>query len=60
MDLNVTLQEIRELIRQHAVKPLSKIDVDDLCDLIEALDECLSKGGFLPMRWAWGEPPEGR
>ena len=48
MDPNATLEQIRDIVRVH---------YDDesyyttLCDLIFALDQWLSHGGFKPIDW---------
>lgn len=49
MDPNATLKEIRELLA--ANNKGEEIDVDRLCELIEALDRWLVGGGFLPRVW---------
>mgnify|MGYP007011099275 CR=1 FL=1 len=55
MDPNETLAELRELVtlqRKGKVHP-DKADyyVRMVSDLVEALDEWLSKGGFMPEDW---------
>ncbi len=51
MDPNNTLQRIRELVG----KPNYPIELDtawdDLTELVESLDDWLSRGGFLPEDW---------
>lgn len=46
MDPNATLQEIRELVGNNGGN-----DVGRLVELIDALDEWLTNGGFLPSDW---------
>jgi hypothetical protein len=46
MDINATLQEIRGLIDSN-----DELDRDRLAYLVEALDEWMSRGGFLPVEW---------
>lgn len=54
MDPNAALKQIRDIIlrmkRDHVRKHVS-VEVDDLVDVVEGLDEWLSKGGFLPDDW---------
>lgn len=55
MDPDETLRQIRLLIKQMRVDEspeIRKQHADDLAELIEALDEWLSKGGFSPAAWA--------
>jgi hypothetical protein len=55
MDPNVALREIRvaiEKIRQMPLDALRDGVVDDLIEHVEALDDWLSNGGFLPDGWA--------
>jgi hypothetical protein len=59
MDPNKTLREIRELDRkalrlERADKSLPPEDADRLMELVRALDEWLTKGGFLPTDWRKG------
>jgi hypothetical protein len=52
MDVNATLARIRELS-----SPLAVLDADEaaeLAELIHALDEWISTGGFLPAAWQRG------
>jgi hypothetical protein len=48
MDPDETLREIRELVTAQACYVP---DPDRLAELVGALDEWLSKGGFLPEPW---------
>ncbi len=59
MDPNETLKRIRAMVREwHEPWPDSysardaDIFFDELIELVEALDEWMSKGGFSP----WGDP----
>ena len=49
MDVNATLQEIRDLVGES--QSGCEIDTDRLVELIEALDTWISRGGFLPKAW---------
>lgn len=51
MDPDATLAEIRQLNEKAKQAPLGIEDTDQLSILIEALDEWLTKGGFLPTEW---------
>lgn len=56
MDPNETLTKLREIKRRIQANvdtgtPLSPADAPDMADLFEALDDWLSKGGFLPADW---------
>jgi hypothetical protein len=61
MDPNIALEDIRKAIASTAIDP-SRTDFDDVLyqagivafDAFEALDEWLSKGGFLPSAWVNG------
>jgi hypothetical protein len=50
MDPESTLQELREHVR--AAQNGETVDVDRALDLVEALDQWLCGGGFLPREWA--------
>lgn len=50
MDPNATLAEIRELIETENTLKDGQY-TDDIIERFEALDEWLSKGGFLPADW---------
>lgn len=63
MDPNANLEEIRETIkslRGHENDSDAKIATDGerLADLVEALDEWISKGGFVPTEWQNGTRKE--
>ena len=49
MDPNATLKEIREIIKLH--NDSNAPDLSRLVELIEALDEWISNGGFRPEGW---------
>lgn len=53
MDPDATLAQIRALIIQHQTssEEMSTGDAADLVDLVDSLDEWLTKGGFLPTEW---------
>ena len=51
MDPDATLKEIRELLEIWKVEAFHAEEVERLAELVEALDEWLSKGGFLPKAW---------
>lgn len=52
MDPTATLDEIRGLTAIGGDRGLDSDDADRLQDLVLALDEWLSKGGFLPAAWS--------
>jgi hypothetical protein len=49
MDVDVTLNEIRNLVAMHYAGDF--IDYDKLVDFVDALDGWITKGGFLPSDW---------
>lgn len=49
MDVNVTLDELRQL--QANRDNGGEIDVDRMVELFAALDEWMSRGGFMPLVW---------
>lgn len=56
MDPNATLEEIRQIIQRAdnecaAGNDLQLADAHRLLDCVQALDEWISKGGFLPKAW---------
>jgi hypothetical protein len=57
MDPDTTLKGIRAYIRAANENGLTLDEKFELIELIEALDEWLSKGGFLPSAWAFSVPP---
>ena len=50
MDPNAALAELRKFIDMSGID-ISIGDVIEILDLIEALDEWLTKGGCLPKEW---------
>ena len=48
MDPDVCLAEIRELTKK---SDLSDDQIEDLVTRVRALDEWISRGGFLPKAW---------
>ena len=55
MDPNETLAMIRELVRAGHAGKWSGTDARELVDLTQALDDWLTRGGFLPDAWDHGE-----
>ena len=56
MDPNATLAELRRLIREYQYRSDMLLRIDDehadpIIERIGALDEWLTKGGFLPDAW---------
>lgn len=52
MDPDETLKQIRQLVKEYNQPGwLDRCDVEQLVELVEALDLWLSKGGFLPAAW---------
>lgn len=51
MDPNATLKQIRALLDAIDCDEDRSDDTSDLITLVNALDEWLSNGGFLPKRW---------
>lgn len=47
MDPNATLDEIRDILKNQRARE----SAERLRELIESLDQWLSKGGFLPEAW---------
>jgi hypothetical protein len=54
MDPDATLTQIRNLIIQHqtSAEEMSTSDAAELVELVDSLDEWMSKGGFLPTEWS--------
>jgi hypothetical protein len=53
MDPDAALAQIRELIAdQQTHNELNDTDTDRLVELIDSLDEWMTKGGFLPTEWS--------
>jgi hypothetical protein len=51
MDPNANLEEQRRLAKRLVDSPYENDQVQRLAELVLALDEWISKGGFLPARW---------
>jgi hypothetical protein len=56
MDPNAALEELRKLIAEAAASSSETTDeivdrLDTIAELVHALDEWLSRGGFLPAAW---------
>ena len=51
MDPNVTLAQIRELVSENEYRDLYADETDRLVELVQSLDQWISKGGFLPADW---------
>jgi hypothetical protein len=51
MDPNANLKEQLDIARKLLDDPIGEDDVDRLAELVVALDEWISNGGFLPKRW---------
>jgi hypothetical protein len=63
MDPDACLEEIRKLLKtwhemSDADEPFGD-HLDMLCERVEALDDWLSKGGFMPTAWVAVERLEG-
>jgi hypothetical protein len=59
MDPDANLREQRELTARiiralDFSEPLRAVDVNRLAELVTALDEWLTRGGFLPVAWRQG------
>jgi hypothetical protein len=59
MDPNANLREIRELVKSgnatnDAGNDIGAHDASRMVELVEALDEWITRGGFLPDRWEIG------
>lgn len=51
MDPNEALSEIRRILQAYASEGEEFVDCDRFFDLVQGLDEWISKGGFLPEAW---------
>lgn len=49
MDPTETLRQIRAMVRRAECGEL--YDASDLADLVDALDDWMSRGGFPPKQW---------
>jgi hypothetical protein len=54
MDPDAALAQIRELIVKHQTssEEMSTSDAAELVELVDSLDEWMTKGGFLPTEWS--------
>lgn len=54
MDPNETLTEIRKLTTKRNNNPptFDSVDAAILCELFDALDAWITRGGFLPNEWS--------
>lgn len=57
MDPTANLEEQRQIVARllgdDTISPADTVALTQrLCDLVEALDQWISKGGFLPTQWA--------
>lgn len=58
MDVNATLARLRELVKEidAAADNEHKADIaDEFADLIDGLDQWITRGGFLPSAWQRGQ-----
>lgn len=57
MDPNANLNEQREIVKKYfegGISAEAQLDLlSRLADLVESLDQWISKGGFLPTSWEW-------
>ncbi len=51
MDPDEALRRIREIVKRVNENDNFESDVPELGNLVQALDEWLTKGGFLPALW---------
>jgi hypothetical protein len=56
MDPNECLRKIRNLVEKSSGKELDSFEVDMLCELFQALDDWIMRGGFLPEQWLHALP----
>lgn len=54
MDPNANLAEQRRILARFNADEASLADAERLAELVAALDEWISRGGFLPAEW---QPP---
>lgn len=52
MDPNKTLKDLREIVSLYNEGDADHWEIERAVELVEALDEWLSKGGFLPEAWS--------
>lgn len=62
MDPNMTLHELRELCGEALAESGNKRAdlVDEIAERFDALDQWLSRGGFVPSAWAHPEAEDHR
>ena len=65
MDPNANLRELRELTAQFLKdwdeeRTPDTLDVYRMAELVEALDEWITRGGFLPSDWRKEDSPCGK
>lgn len=58
MDPDENLKRLREEIATYSKHGAMHVDTGYVCELIDALDQWLSKGGMLPK--AWGDARKGK
>ena len=57
MDPNDTLKQILHYVGMHqSDRDLNSVEISDLFEHIDALDQWLCRGAFLPERWERAEP----
>jgi hypothetical protein len=54
MDPNANLEEMRRIAGRAERNEPEPNDHARICELVDALDDWLSRGGFLPAAWARG------
>lgn len=64
MDPNAALAELRQLVAEHNeladYDSATLVRCDRMCELIEALDNWVMAGGFLPIEWLTAQGLETR
>jgi hypothetical protein len=60
MDPDVTLEWLRNELKPELLdmEDEAKIEIDGVVQMFQALDEWISKGGFLPKAWVMTKPQE--
>lgn len=60
MDPNTCWEELQDLLAKYRAQKdrLNAVDTQDLVIHIEALDNWVSRGGFLPRAWCMNQTPE--
>lgn len=51
MDPNATLERLREIVQWWNEGDADASDLETAVELVESLDQWLSKGGYLPADW---------